>query len=280
MRGTCLCGDVVWEVEGPGELVHHCHCGMCRKVHGTPFATAGGFAEASFRFARGQESVRRFESSQGTWRRFCGRCGSSVPGDASGGLVFVSFGGLVDDPGGRPLAHIFVASKAPWHEIEDELPCFDAYPPVYDTPQPIARDVPRASLGTIGGSCLCAAVAYEFSGPVDAWHECYCSRCRRARQAAHASNLFIAQDRFVWTRGQDLVDSFKLPEAARFGQSFCRVCGGKLPRVNPQLGFVAIPAGSLDDDPGARPRSQIFVGSRAAWAEPKKGLPAYAEMPS
>ncbi len=280
MQGSCLCGDVVWEVEGPGELVHHCHCGMCRKVHGTPYATAGGFPETSFRFVRGKEGLRHYESSRGNRRSFCGRCGSAMPSEPAQGLVFAPFGSLEDDPGGRPLAHIFVASKASWHEIEDDLPRFDAYPPGYPDPDLIPREVPRAPAGKIGGSCLCAAVAYEFSGPVDRWHECYCSRCRRARAAAHASNLFLPVDRFAWTRGEEHVEGYKLPEAARFGQSFCRVCGGKVPRVNPQLGFVSIPAGSLDDDPGVRPQSQIFVASRAPWSEVRKGLPAYAELPS
>jgi hypothetical protein len=280
MQGSCLCGDVVWEVEGAGELVHHCHCGMCRKAHGTPYATFGGFPEASFRIVRGKEGVRHFESSRGNQRSFCGRCGSVVPGEAAAqGLVFVPFGGFEDDPGGRPLAHIFVASKASWHDIDDDLPRFDAYPEGYSDPELIEREVPRAHTGKIGGSCLCTAVAYEFSRPADRWHECFCSRCRRARQAAHGSNLFVPLDRFAWTRGEENVESYKVPEAARFGQSFCRICGAKVPRVNPQLGFAAVPAGSLDDDPGMRPQSSIFVESKAAWAEVPQGRPAFAELP-
>jgi hypothetical protein len=31
-------------------------------------------------------------------------------------------GTLVDAPSIRPTAHIFVGSKAPWHEISDDLP--------------------------------------------------------------------------------------------------------------------------------------------------------------
>jgi hypothetical protein len=31
-------------------------------------------------------------------------------------------GTLVDDPGITPSMHIFVASKAPWYEITDNLP--------------------------------------------------------------------------------------------------------------------------------------------------------------
>lgn len=279
MRGSCLCGETLWEVSGPGELVHHCHCSMCRKAHGTPFTTSGGFAESSFRFLR-EDHVRRFESSRGSFRVFCGRCGSAAPGEASRGQVFVSFGSLEGDPGGRPIAHIFAASKAPWHEITDDLPRFDAYPPGYDDPDLLPREVPRASAGRIGGSCLCTAVAFEFTGPVDRWYNCHCSRCRRARGAPHASNLFVASERLRWTRGEEQVVSFKLPEADRFTQSFCRTCGGKVPRLNPQLGYVAIPAGSLDDDPGARPQSHIFVASKAPWHEIGDDLPQFPEYPT
>jgi hypothetical protein len=280
MRGSCLCGQTVWEVEGVGELVHHCHCSMCRKVHGTPFGTFGGFDEKRFRIVQGEDGVRRYESSRGNQRAFCVRCGSVAPGDASRGLVFVPFGGLDGDPGGRPVAHIFVASKAPWHEIDDDLPRFDAYPPGYDDPELLPREVPRASAGAVGGSCLCGAVAFEFTGPIERWHNCHCSRCRRARAAAHASNLFVAAGGFRWTRGEDRIAFFKLPEAERFAQSFCRTCGGKLPRVNREKGYAAIPAGSLDDDPGARPHSHIFTASKAPWDEIRDDLPRFAEYPT
>ena len=34
------------------------------------------------------------------------------------------------DPGIRPMFHIFVGSKAPWHEITDSLPQYAELPPV------------------------------------------------------------------------------------------------------------------------------------------------------
>jgi hypothetical protein len=33
------------------------------------------------------------------------------------------------DPGVRPGEHIFVGSKAPWYEIVDALPQYEAWPP-------------------------------------------------------------------------------------------------------------------------------------------------------
>ena len=37
---------------------------------------------------------------------------------------------LLDDPPVRPALHCFVASKAPWFEITDDLPQYPEYPPV------------------------------------------------------------------------------------------------------------------------------------------------------
>ena len=34
-----------------------------------------------------------------------------------------------DDPAIRPMLHIFVGSKAPWHEIADALPQYPGFPP-------------------------------------------------------------------------------------------------------------------------------------------------------
>jgi hypothetical protein len=37
-------------------------------------------------------------------------------------------GALDDDPGKKPKLHVFVAHKAPWYDITDELPQFDELP--------------------------------------------------------------------------------------------------------------------------------------------------------
>ncbi|TMB48664.1 MAG: GFA family protein, partial [Deltaproteobacteria bacterium] len=118
VRGTCLCGDVAFEADAPFEFMGHCHCSMCRKHHGAAFSSALAVHPSRFRWLRGAEGIRRYESSPGGSRPFCGRCGSAVPGEA-GQIVFIAPGLLDDDPEMRPQAHIFVASKAPWHEIAD-----------------------------------------------------------------------------------------------------------------------------------------------------------------
>jgi hypothetical protein len=44
-------------------------------------------------------------------------------------MVVVPAGPLDTDPQMRPLAHIFVASKAPWFEITDSIPQLAGAPP-------------------------------------------------------------------------------------------------------------------------------------------------------
>jgi hypothetical protein len=35
LKGSCLCGGVRYEVEGPFEIMAYCHCVQCRKASGS-----------------------------------------------------------------------------------------------------------------------------------------------------------------------------------------------------------------------------------------------------
>ncbi len=126
------------------------------------------------------------------------------------------------------------------------------------------------------GSCLCGGVKFEAADP-SGFRNCHCSRCRKSRGGAFASNLFVAPENFRWLSGRDQVMTYRLPGAQRFGNAFCRVCGGPVPREVPVLNVMLIPAGILDDDPGVRPAYHIFVGSKAPWHEITDELPRYDE---
>lgn len=277
VRGRCLCGDVAWASTGPGELMSHCHCSRCRKTHGSAFATYVALPAAGFRFVRGEERIARFASSPGFERPFCPHCGSVVAGDPEEGRVFMPAGCLDDDPVARPLAHIFVGSMAPWWTIADALPRFEAYPEQWSTTRIEAPALAPPSPGVARGSCLCGGVRFEVRGTHTTIFCCHCSRCRKARAAAHATNLFVPRDAFRWVGGEHRVARFPLPGAERFTQCFCADCGSKLPRVGDT--DVAIPMGAFDDDPGARPALHIHVDSMAPWYTIADALPRHAEGP-
>ncbi len=276
-RARCLCESVTWEADGPLELMHHCHCSRCRKTHGAAYATFVACPESGFRL-QGSEQVRRWESTPGIVRCFCGRCGSVVPGPAFEDKIFMPAGNFDADPGVRPVGHIFTASKAPWVEITDQLPQFDAYPPGVDAavlPDRALLDPP----GRPRGSCLCGGITYIMEGAPIRARYCHCGRCRRARSAAFASNLITQADGLRFTRGADLVEAYKVPEAQRFTQAFCRVCGSAAPYIDRSRDWAIVPMGGFDDDPGTRPQSHIFVGSMAPWDVITDDLPQYAEFP-
>jgi hypothetical protein len=128
------------------------------------------------------------------------------------------------------------------------------------------------------GSCLCGAVAFEAGDPIEL-RNCHCSRCRKARGAAFAANLFVPTGAFRWLRGETLVTSYRLPSAQRFGNSFCSICGSPMPRAVGTRNVVLIPAGALDDDPKVRTSSHIYVGSKAIWHEITDDLPQHPEGP-
>jgi hypothetical protein len=129
MRGSCLCGAVNYEISGSLNFIGNCHCSMCRKSHGAAFATWGIIDGNQFRWTSGEEFVQAYESSPGTQRCFCKRCGSPLVSAHSGTVGEVVVGTLDSDPGMRPREHIFVGSKARWHTTADALPQFEQWPP-------------------------------------------------------------------------------------------------------------------------------------------------------
>ena len=58
----------------------------------------------------------------------CKTCGSLLWSVVRAGeYAHVAYGTLIDAPSRTPSAHIFVGSKAPWHEITDDLPQYDEF---------------------------------------------------------------------------------------------------------------------------------------------------------
>lgn len=129
------------------------------------------------------------------------------------------------------------------------------------------------------GSCLCGAVAYSIIGDAKRFYHCHCSRCRKATGTGHASNVIVGFESVEWARGEDLVHSYKVPEAERFGTFFCKVCGSPLPRVSQERGIAVIPAGSLDMAPDIDPMARIFCDSRTAWSCAGDDVPNWPQYP-
>lgn len=134
---------------------------------------------------------------------------------------------------------------------------------------------------SVNGSCLCGSIQYEVTGKAERFYHCHCQRCRKSTGTGHASNLLMTPaSSLTWTKGEDLLMRYKVPEAERFYTLFCKQCGSPMPRVMSGLDGVLIGAGSLDCEPPMAPQARIFWDSRAEWSCPSGGLPAFPEYPT
>ena len=131
LSGSCLCGSVRFAVRGPLGRALNCHCTMCRKAHAAAYRSRVSVSARHFVWTAGEELIRWYESSPTTQRGFCAQCGTRLISkflDTADSLG-VPLALFDSDPGVRPEIHIYVASKAPWYEICDDLPQYEGEPP-------------------------------------------------------------------------------------------------------------------------------------------------------
>jgi hypothetical protein len=117
-RGSCLCGLVAYEVDGPLRNVIGCHCTQCRKTTGH-FLAATAAKLTDFRLVR-EEGLAWYRSSDTARRAFCRNCGSTLFWQADGrDYIAIAAGSLDGDTGLRLEGHIFCADKGDYYEPLD-----------------------------------------------------------------------------------------------------------------------------------------------------------------
>jgi len=126
--GQCLCAKIKYQVDKIEPNLSHCHCQMCRKFHGAAFATYAEAKVENFQWLKGEELLKSYLAENGTVRKFCNNCGSSlifVPSKDNGEFIEFAVGTLDSEIENKPNAHIFTRYKSCWYEIKDQLPQFE-----------------------------------------------------------------------------------------------------------------------------------------------------------
>ena len=127
LSGTCLCQAVQYAVVDEFEYALNCHCSQCRRATGSAFKAFAGIKRNRLTITQGENDLLIFGDEEAHDVR-CRNCGSLLYSVVrEGAYVHVTLGTLIDEPTIRPTAHIFVGSKAPWHEITDNLPQHDEF---------------------------------------------------------------------------------------------------------------------------------------------------------
>jgi len=115
--GSCLCGNVTYQVQGPLRPVVYCHCAQCRKTSGHHVAASS--APRDNVEIKGE--LRWYRSSATARRGFCPTCGGNLFWDGPGENISI-MAGTLDNADIQAMGHIFVADKAGYVKICDGLP--------------------------------------------------------------------------------------------------------------------------------------------------------------
>lgn len=129
---VCACGSVQFELEGRPLVMRHCHCGRCRHARGTAHATNIAYKLEALHYVTGEELLVDFDLPGAKFfgTSYCSHCGGAMPRRSPPRRwVVVPVGTVDSDPEIRPMAHQFVASKAPWFDITDGVPQYPEAPP-------------------------------------------------------------------------------------------------------------------------------------------------------
>jgi hypothetical protein len=128
--GSCLCGEVRFEIEGEFERFYLCHCEYCRKDTGSAHAANLLSSTATLKWVAGEDKVRQFDlPATRHSKSFCVTCGSALPiTQRNLELLVVPAGSLNSEVRIRPNAHIFVSSRADWDDTLEKIPKVDGYP--------------------------------------------------------------------------------------------------------------------------------------------------------
>jgi len=126
IQGSCFCGEVKFEVTLPTLFCAHCHCTMCRRVHGAGYVTWIGVPYTQFRMVAGQEHLKVHHSSDHGRRSFCDICSSSLFCESTHHPehIDIVLANLSDKIDRDPQAHYYFSDRVEWTPVHDALPRF------------------------------------------------------------------------------------------------------------------------------------------------------------
>ena len=130
ITGRCECAKVQYQVEGELKDFCHCHCSICRRIHGAAFATWGGISRDKFTYLSGENNLKIYSYSKRSDSIFCENCGSTILVDfkTEADMLYIAMGTVDGNVKCPPGFHQFVGSKAPWFDICDDLPQHNNWP--------------------------------------------------------------------------------------------------------------------------------------------------------
>jgi hypothetical protein len=130
ITGSCLCGEVKFEIDGDFESFYLCHCRFCQKDTGSAHASNLFSSTAKLVWKSGQDKIKTYHlPSTKHMKSFCSNCGSALPNvQMDGKLLVVPAGRLNQDISIKPNAHIFTSRRASWDYDLENVKSYEKLP--------------------------------------------------------------------------------------------------------------------------------------------------------
>lgn len=130
ISGSCLCGQVNFEIDNKFIKFYICHCLQCRKITGSAFAANLFGDPASLSWESGEKFISRYDDPGRDFSKaFCTKCGSGVPYVSKSGLaVIVPAGTLNERPVFSAAKKTFYSERAPWNDCVEQAEAYDQFP--------------------------------------------------------------------------------------------------------------------------------------------------------
>ena len=115
--GSCLCGAVTYQVNGPLRDVIACHCTQCRKASGHHVAATSCAQED---IVINGDTLTWFQSSDRAKRAFCSICGSNMFWKPRSGERISIFAGTLDGATGLKMtSQLYTDDKGDYYDLPD-----------------------------------------------------------------------------------------------------------------------------------------------------------------
>lgn len=115
------------------------------------------------------------------------------------------------------------------------------------------------------GSCLCGALSFHASGPLESSAHCHCGYCRMSHGAAFVTWVVVPKAQFTWLTGETDVQWYQSSPQSKRG--FCSRCGSTLFFESSLCpGEVHVTRANLVGGGLPLPKWNCFVEQRVEWA--------------
>ena len=119
---------------------------------------------------------------------------------------------------------------------------------------------------SVTGGCLCGAIRYSISQPVEIVSACHCTHCQKASGTGASHNALVPASAVTFTAGKPKAYKDTAESGNTLFRYFCGDCGSPIYSQRERMPEVMVlKVGTLDDSSGLKLTTNIWTRSARPW---------------